>query len=972
MSQSDTASNPRRRTRRLVWAVVGTIVVAIVLLFVAAQVVTQVLWYRQLGFTGVLLKTWGITALMFAIGFVGMSLPTAFSLWLSYRSRPTYAVVNSTLSGYQEMLAPFRRVLSWAVPIMLGIVGGGLASSQWRAAAEFVAAVPVGTKDPVFHLDNSFYMFRLPFLTGAVSFAAASVLISGILLLAVSYISGAARIEKGRLRIAKTARIHIAVTAAVYVVLLAVQIWLGRYSTLTDDSGLMTGAGYTDVNAVLPGSAILAVAALLVAAAFVLTATTGKWRLSLIAASVLVVSSLVVGLIYPWGIQQFQVKPSERGLESTYLQRNIAATRAAYGLNQVKTEAYQATTDAQTGALRQDAETTAQIRLLDPSLVSDTFRQLQQYKQYYSFAQDLNVDRYQVNGQSQDTVIAVRELNQSGLGSSSRTWYNDHIVYTHGYGVVAAYGNQRTSDGEPVFLESGIPSSGKLGKYEPRVYFGENSPQYSIVGGTTGQRRELDYPASTKGAAQQTYTTYRGNGGPKLSNPFVRLLYSLKFGSQEIFLSDAITDQSQILYDRDPAQRVQKAAPYLTIDSDPYPAVVDGRVQWIIDGYTTSDGYPYSKIESYGDVTSASGSAAADDGLVAQDRINYIRNSVKATVDAYTGKVTLYAWDAKDPVLRTWQKVYPNTVKSMKQMSAQLISHVRYPSDLFKAQRDVLGTYHVTDPGSFYSLQDAWQVPKDPQADKSSTLRQPPYYLTMKLPSEKTPSFQLYTTYIPANNDESASRNVLTGYLAASSDAGDQAGKKGGTYGRLTLLQLPSDTSVPGPGQMQNQFDSDETVSTQLNLLRQGKTKVEPGNLLTLPVGGGLLYVQPVYVRSSGETSFPLLRKVLVAFGDKIAFEDTLDAALNSVFGGDSGANAGDSGAASSNVATDDATGSTGGDSGAGGASSQPSAALKDALQRAQQAMVDRQAALKQGDWSAYGTADAALQQALQDAIAAQ
>ncbi len=341
---------------------------------------------------------------------------------------------------------------------------------------------------------------------------------------------------------------------------------------------------------------------------------------------------------------------------------------------------------------------------------------------------------------------------------------------------------------------------------------------------------------------------------------------------------------------------------------------------------------------------------------------------MKATVDAYDGSVTLYAWDAKDPVLKTWEKIFPTTVKPMSDMSAQLMSHVRYPADLFKVQRSILGQYHVTDAGSFYSREDAWTTPNDPVSSPSDPTLQPPYYLTMQMPGQKSPTFSLYSTFIPQASSES-SRSVLKGYLAVDSDAGSTKGAKAAGYGKLRLLTLPSSDTVPGPGQVQNNFNSDPTVSQQLNLLRQGKTDVINGNLLTLPVGGGLLYVQPVYVRSTGETSYPLLQKVLVAFGDKIAFEDTLDLALDSLFGGDSGATAGDKNVPSG---TSTSPSSTGGGSTGTGTGKQNNPALQQALAQAKQALADRQAALKAGDWTAYGAADARLQQALQQAIAAE
>ncbi|CAN5265965.1 hypothetical protein BH11ACT2_BH11ACT2_09270 [soil metagenome] len=526
---------------------------------------------------------------------------------------------------------------------------------------------------------------------------------------------------------------------------------------------------------------------------------------------------------------------------------------------------------------------------------------------------------------------------------------------------MAAYGNQRTTDGKPLFLQSGIPSTGSLGKFEPRIYFGENSPQYSIVGAPKDSKAiELDYPSSADSNASTTTTTFAGNGGPKLNNLFTQLAYAIKFSSEQIVLSDAVTKDSQILYDRDPLVRVQKVAPYLTLDKDPYPAVVDGRIVWLVDGYTTTASYPYSKTEQ---LSNAIADTYTPTPTFAIDDINYIRNSVKATVDAYDGKVTLYSWDDKDPVLKTWEKIYPSTVKPQSEMSAQLLKHVRYPADLFKVQRAILGSYHVTDPQSFYSSDDQWVTPNDPTSDATDAKLQPPYYLTMQVPGTAKPAFTLYSTFIPKSTTTSSS-NVLKGYLAVDSDAGSN-------YGKLTLLTLPEQTTTPGPGQVQNQFKTDNSVSTQVNLLTTGgNTRVEYGNLLTLPVGGGLLYVQPVYVRSSGETSYPLLRKMLVAFGDKVAFEDTLDGALNTLFGDsgvivpDSGSGEGDSGGTGT---VDPSTGS-----GSGSGSTTDNAALTKALAEASQALQDRTAAYAKNDLVAAATADKALQDAVAAALAAE
>jgi len=963
---STATAQPNRRRRAAIWITLAIIVAVVICFFIFANLYTDVLWYQQVGFLNVLTTQWFAGVALWFIGFAGMAVPLWLAMQLAYRLRPVYAKLNGQLDRYQQVVEPLRRLAMYGIPIVFGLFAGVATASRWQTVLMWLNRTPSGTTDPQFHLDVSFYLFELPFYRGLIGFSSAVVIIALVATLATCYLYGSIRISGREVRISRAARVQISVVAAVYFLLQAVSIWLDRYATLTDSNvnGLINGAGYTDVNATIPARTILAGISVVVALLFIMTAFIGRWRFPLVGTVLLIISALAVGTIYPWVVQKFQVDPSQKTLEAPYIERAIKDTRKAYDVADVQAKAYNAKTDAEQGALRKDADTTASIRILDPNIVSPAFEQLQQFKQYYGFPKDLDVDRYKINGKEQDTVVSVRELNQKGLGST-RNWYNDTVVYTHGYGLVAAYGNKRTSDGQPDFLESGIPTSGKLGTYQPRVYFGEESPKYSIVGGTKSGNRgvELDYPAGT-GSDQQTYTTFSGNGGPKLDNVFNQLVYALKFQDEQILLSNAVNDKSQILYNRDPASRVHAVAPYLTLDSDPYPSVVDGHIEWIVDGYTTSDAYPYSQVGSLSD---AIADTQTPKQLYPMDDINYIRNSVKATVNAYDGSVTLYAWDTSDPVLKTWEKIFPSTVKPMSAMSAELISHVRYPADLFKVQRSILGKYHVTDPGSFYSSEDAWKTPNDPSSATQDTA-QPPYYLTMQMPGQKSPTFSLYSTYIPEATSES-SRSVLRGYLAVDADAGDDAGKKAADYGKLRLLRLPSEDNVPGPGQVQANFDADTTVSSYLNLLRQGSTDVKNGNLLTVPVGGGLLYVEPVYVQSKGTTSYPLLQKVLVAFGDKIAFEDTLDKALDVLFGGDSGATAGDT-----NTTPTDQTGTTPpstGNTGTGTTTGQNNAALQKALAEANQALADRQAALKAGDWAAYGTADKALQDAIAAAIAA-
>jgi uncharacterized membrane protein (UPF0182 family) len=928
---------------------IGIIAVLAIILTSASGVYTDVLWFDQLGYLNVFTTQIQAQVSIFFVTALVSGIIVWGNIYLAWRSRPVYVTSNDflgrDLGEFRTALDKIRRRIFFALPLVVGIFFGMGQSQDWAKVLQFLNHTYTGVVDPQFKLDIGFYLFDLPFYIDLVGFGLVLLIITVIPTLIVHLLYGGIKFNGRASTFSKAARIQLAVLAAAFMVVLGLSIWIGQYETMTSASGLYTGATYSDVNAAIPAAQILTAIAFVVAILFVVVAVIARWRLAILGTGLMLVCSILLGGAWPGLVQTFQVVPNERTLEAEYINRNIEATKTAYGLDNVQQVQYNAKTTATAGALKADATTAAQIRIIDPNLVSASFRQLEQYRQYYNFVNHLDVDRYTINGKTQDTVLAVRELNQSGLGSS-QSWYNNVIVYTHGYGLVAAYGNRRSVDGQPVFLQAGIPSTGSLGKYEPRVYFGERSPEYSIVGAPSGaSKRELDYPASSTSSAsdQQTMTTFTGDGGPKLDNIFKRLSYALKFQSEQILLSDAVTDSSQIFYDRSPRKRVAEVAPYLTLDSDIYPAIVKGRVVWIVDGYTTSPNYPYSRAENMSQTIADSSTTSRTN----KGQINYIRNSVKATVDAYDGSVKLYAWDAKDPILKTWMKVFPNTVKPVSEMSGSLLSHIRYPADLFKMQRGILGQYHVTDAGAFYSQQDAWMIPNDPVANGTGTgTLQPPYYLTLQAPTQSKPSFSIYSTFIPRSTGES-SRNVLTGYLVADSDAGNVNGKISSNYGKLRLLTLPRTTIVPGPGQVQNNFNSDSEVSKLLNILRQGSTTVLNGNLLTLPIGGGLLYVQPVYIQSTGETSFPLLKKVLVAFGDKIAFEDNLDAALNSLFSGDSG------------TVTPVTPGETNAQK------------LANALSAARQAMIDKDAALKAGDWTAYGKADARLKAAIDAALAA-
>nr|WP_152813854.1 UPF0182 family protein [Arthrobacter bussei] len=973
--------------------VVAVIVIAFVYL---SQVYADVLWYQQLGFLEVFVTENLSRIVLFVIAFLVMAGAVFFSLRIAFRSRPIYApdsAIQDNLNRYQAQLEPIRRLLMLGIPVVLGAFAGTAASSQWQEVLLFLNQEPFGKQDPEFGMDYAFYMFTLPFLSFVLGFLISVVIISAIATILTHYLYGGIRLEEKGLFTTKAARIQIAVVAALFLVLQGVNYWLDRYDTLLNQ-GTWAGALYTDVNAVIPTKAILAVAAIIVAVLFVASAFIGRWRLPLIGTAMLIITALLAGGVYPAVVQRFQVRPSELSLESQFIDRNIDLTREAYGLDQVEVEPYTPEAVPQAGALGDDGETTANIRLLDPNLVSDAFSQLQQFRQYYQFPETLNVDRYEIDGEVQDTVIAVRELDTNGVPDG---WVNEHVFYTHGYGVVAAAGSTVQPDGRPSFLQSGIPSTGVLGDestYEPRIYFGEDSPEYSVVGAPEGQApAEIDRPQN-ENSDNESRTTFSGEGGPDVANAFNRLVYALKFQSTDLLLSDQVNSSSQILYDRDPVDRVRKVAPYLTLDGNSYPAIVDGRVKWIIDGYTTSASFPYSTEQELESATQDSQTAEGLATALPAERVNYIRNAVKATVDAYDGSVNLYAWDDQDPVLKSWQNVYPSSLKPFSEMSADLMAHVRYPEDLFKVQRELLARYHVTDTDAFYNNSEAWNVPGDPgqtsdgQTSTALTDRQPPFYLTLQMPNQDQAAFSLTTPFIPFVPAGQTPRNVLYGFLAANGDAGTgEDGVKSEDYGRLTLLDSSGQDSVVGPGQAQNLFNSDTTVSQELNLLRQGASEVINGNLLTLPIGGGIAYVQPVYVQSSGSSSFPVLRRVLVSFGDDVGFAPTLAEALDQVFDGNSGATTGDE----ENVGAtpeDPATPAEGGDEGATPAptptpgatsgatppatSGDPAADLRTALDDANTAIQDGNAALAAGDFAAYGEAQDRLQDALQRALDAE
>ncbi|MEY4337184.1 MAG: hypothetical protein RL680_79 [Actinomycetota bacterium] len=901
------------------------------------------LWFKSVDFTSVWTTVLTTKVFLFVIAGLLTSSTILLNIIIAYKRRPLYVPLSieaDNLERYRAQIEPIKRWVVLALAVGLFYFAGTSGSALWESWLLFKNSTSFGVKDPQFNMDISFFAFKLPFYQTLIAWGISTLVLAIIASAVVHYLYGGIRLQVQEDRTTVAARVQLSVLLGGVVLMKAVAYWFDRFHLALKESKLITGLTYTDVNATLPAKAILAAIAVVCALLFFANIIRRSWVLPAAGTALLVVSSVLIAGIYPGAIQQFQVKPSESSKEAPFIQRNIDATRDAYGLSDVTVSDYQATLTTSAGQLTKDAATIANIRLMDPNVISATFRQLQQIKPYYTFPESLDIDRYTVDGVKRDVAVAVRELNIAG--NPSRNWINDHLVYTHGFGFVAAFGNARDTDGKPSFAVGDLPPTKGLGDFEPRVYFGENVPDYSIIGGIkTDSPVEFDYPDDASANGQKN-VTYSGTGGVPVGSLVNKIVFALKYQEQRILLSSLINKDSKILYNRNPRERVAKVAPWLTLDGDPYPAIIDGKILWIIDGYTTSAGYPYSRQTSLSSATSDALTANST-SVTAQgnQNINYIRNSVKATVDAYDGTVSLYQWDEKDPVLATWSKAFPGTIQPKSKISKSLLEHIRYPEDMFRVQREILSAYHVQTASAFYGGQDFWRVPRDPSTFGANAGAQPPYYLTLQMPGEAKPEFALTTPFVPRGGREN-----LSAFAVVNSDAGPD-------YGKISVLQLPRSTNVAGPSQVASNFEAKPEVANSLSLLRQGGSDVVLGNLLTLPVGGGLLYVQPVYVRATANAaSYPLLQKVLVSFGDQIGYDDTLKGALDQVFGGNSGT-------ATSSGTTNTTTGTT-------------NSSLANALASAKQAYSDGLAALAKGDFAAYDKAQKRLKSALDSAINAQ
>jgi uncharacterized protein len=865
-------------------ALIPTLVVVVALLVLGSTFTglwTERLWFQSVDHGSVFTTMLLTRVLLFCVFGLLLAAAVVVNVTVAYRVRPVHRLLSPeqrSLDRYRDVVEPLRRLILGGLAALMFFFGGSSAASQWETYLLWRHGVPFNRSDPVYNIDIGFFVFDYPFWRFLIGYGFA-VLILGLLASAVThYLYGGISLQSATDKVSGAAQVHLSVLLGLFMLLKAVAYWMDRYGLVIEDGGLITGMTYTDDNAVLPAKNILMVIAVICALLFFANVVRRTWMLPGLGLGLLVLSAVLLGGLWPFLVQQFQVQPSEPDKEAPYIAMNIAATRDAYSVADVRTIPYDADTRLSAEQLRGDAEELPGTRLLDPTLVSPAFEQLQQVRGFYQVPQTLDVDRYGVNGQKRDMVVALRELNLNGLTAQQRNWSNDHTVYTHGFGVIAAYGNERTAEGEPVWSERQLPPTGVLGDYQPRVYFGELEPSYSIVGAPRGAPGvELDIPDSVSGTTAAQTNSYAGQGGVPIGGLFNKLLYAIKFREPNIVLSSRVNDASRIIYDREPRTRVKKVAPWLTVDGNPYPAVVNGRIVWIVDGYTTANSYPMSNRISLNEATSDSLTQRSR-ALAAQpnDDVNYMRNSVKAVVDAYSGSVKLYEWDEGDPVLEAWQNAFPGTIIDSSKIPEALLHHLRYPEDLFKVQREILTQYHVTSPGDFYQGNDRWKVPNDPTNPSQA---QPPYYLTLRMPGQTEPQFSLNSVFVPQQRD------ILASLISVNSEASSP------DYGTMRILELPGTTQVQGPSQVQNAFNADEAIARELLPFKQtAGAEAKFGNLLTLPVGEGLLYVQPIYTqRGEGSGNYPVLSYVLASFGDNVGYGSSLAEALDVALGEESG-----------------------------------------------------------------------------------
>ena len=844
-----------------------------------AGLYTDWLWFGSLGLRGVWTQVLGTKlglGLAAGLVFAALLIP---NLWLARRGGRVGGPPDDPVAMARQVVTR-RPVLSHAaVALVVAVPFGSAALGAWNEWILFSNHVPFGVQDPLFKVDVGFYVFQLPFLSFLTNWLFGAMIVITIATAAAYYLWGGIGVvttaEAPSIRLTGRTKAHLSLLLAAIALVKAGNYVLDRYDLTRSTRGVVDGASYTDVTAELPALNLLIVISVVAAGLLVFNIRRRGWGLPIIAVGLWFFVAFVVGTLYPAALQRFRVEPAESTREAKYIGRNIEATRSAMGLDDVEVRPFDYDEELSAGGLQENAETIRNVRLWDPLILRRTYQRLQEVRTFYRFT-DVDIDRYMVDGDQTQIVLSARELNPNSLPSD--TWENRHLAFTHGYGAVMSPANAVTSDGQPDFLVKNIPPQGEPAITQPRLYHGESISGYAIV---NSGRDEIDYLQEDGTAVSNRYD---GKGGVGIGSVLRRLAFALRFGDVNPLISGFMTSDSRILYMRDIRDRVEAIAPFLHYDADPYPVVVDGRITWLIDAYTTSSHYPYAQ---QADVSRLSAGSGLRHGF------NYVRNSVKVAVDAYDGNATFYIVDDEDPVAAAYAKAFPGLFTQGGQVPDELRAHFRYPEDLFRVQTNMWGRYHIGDPHEFYSQSDRWNIAQDPDSAGAAALPAPaapggpapgagdarqrmdPYYLQMRLPEETRTEFLILQPFVPFSDDDT--RRELTGFMIAKSDPAE--------YGRLRVFVMPRDRQVDGPAIVGARMNQEPEVSQLITLLSRAGSEVLQGNLLVIPIEQSLVYIRPLYVQATGANAVPELKKVVVAFSNQIAIGDTLQAALTMVFG---------------------------------------------------------------------------------------
>ena len=839
---------------------------------------TDFLWFDEIHLTSVftgVLRTKFLLGLLFTVGFFGI-------LWanlaIADRIAPGFRPAGpeeELVERFHDVVGPHVRLLRTGIAALFALIAGPGVSGQWNSWILFRNYVPFHLKDPQFHRDVGFYVFRLPFLKYLVDWAFASFVIILIVTAVAHYLNGGIRLQTPFQKVTPQVKAHLSVLLGVLALLKAAGYFLQQYELVFSSRGVVQGASYTDVKAQLPAIKLLIIIALAAFVLFLVNILRRGWVLPVIAVGLWAFVSIVIGAAYPAFIQHFRVEPTESIKERPYIQRNIAATRAAMNLGGTQVNDFRYSENISAGDLAENAETIRNVRLWDPSVLTTTYRRLQEIRTFFQF-NDVDVDRYPIDGRATQVLLSARELNTDGVPSA--TWENQHVVFTHGFGAAASPANAVTGNGGPDFIVKDLPPQGSLPIEQPAIYYGDNLGGYAIV---NTKKAEIDYTAAT---GEDHTSRYAGKGGVKIGSLPRKLAFALRFGNWNPLISGFITKDSRAIFIRDIRERVRKAAPFLRYDFDPYPVLSGGRILWVQDAYTATSRYPYAQRADTGRLDDRSG---------LRSNFNYARNSVKVVTDAYNGDMKFYVVDKKDPIVASYRKAFPRLFTDGSQMPADLVAHLRYPEDLFRVQTNMFGTYHMTDASAFYKKADKWDIAQDPgggelsQTTRSTIApglaattgatgepRMDPYYLLMRLPNETSESFLIFQPFVPTSKNDQ--RKELSAFMIAKSDPGD--------FGRLEAFVMPRELQVDGPAQVDALINQEPAVSRDITLLGTGGSKVVEGNLLIIPIKTSLIYIRPLYVQSE-RTPLPEFKKVIVVYADKVVMRDTLKEALEAIFG---------------------------------------------------------------------------------------